>query len=81
MAKDSLIGRRKRGSELMRSTSALFGPGRSAGGTSIAEELPDLGSAIKALNAEANKIGKSDPNFADELRKRALKLANKRKRR
>ena len=78
---DSLIGRRKRGKELLRSTSSLFSTGKTAGMTGISEDVADSGAAIKALNAEANRIGKSDPTLADDLRKRALKIANMRKRR
>jgi hypothetical protein len=78
---DSLIGRRRKAKELLRSTSSMYATGRTAGMTGISEDVADAGAAIKALNAEANRIGKSDAKLADDLRKRALKIANMRKRR
>jgi hypothetical protein len=78
---DSLIGRRKKAKELLRSTSSMYATGRSAGMTGISEDVAESGFAIKMLNAEADRLTKSDPRLADQLRKRALKIANMRKRR
>jgi hypothetical protein len=59
----------------------MFSTGKTAGMTGISEDVADSGSAIKQLNAEAGRISKSDPSLADQLRRRALKIANMRKRR
>ena len=77
---DSLINRRKRGKELLKSVSAML-TGRTAGQTGISEDVGDLGGAVKQLNAEAGRISKTDPGLADQLRRMALRAANIRKRR
>lgn len=76
---DSIIGRRKRGNELMKTAEAMYGKSSyTTGGTGEANEW---GTLVKDLNSEAGKVGDSDAEFADRLRRMALKVANASKRR
>lgn len=75
---DDVIGRRKKGRGLLRSTSALR-KGITAG--QFGESPESEGDAIKQLNAEANRLQGSDPKLADQLRRQALQIARERRKR
>lgn len=61
--------------QLMKSAEAMYGNQSYTAGGADSPEMT-AGQMVKAMNTEAGNLNESDPEFADRLRRMALKVAN-----